>query len=73
MESPREDTLNKKSIFLKVLSFFRHVMSLHENKCKCQNKAYNVCFKKTVIIHSSDTVLWIVTVFFETDVRFYVK
>ena len=30
----------------------------------------NVCFKKTVTIHSSDTVLWIVKVFFETDVKY---
>ena len=27
-----------------------------------------VCFKKTVTIHSTVSLLWIVTVFFETDV-----
>ena len=28
-----------------------------------------VWFKKTVTIHSSDTVLWIVNIFFESDYK----
>ena len=59
-------SLDKRLFFL-IISFYRHeynvIESIHVFGGKCQVLNTKVCFKKTLTIHNSDTVLWIVTVF----------
>mgnify|MGYP006863514775 CR=1 FL=1 len=59
-------SLDKRLSFL-IISFYRHEYNVNESihvfGGKCQVLNTKVCFKKTLTIHNSDTVLCIVTLF----------